>query len=142
MQQTHCIYPYNNEKVFIMTYRTLFFQLLMTLLCATCPINVIAGGLPPHMQMDIEKELAEANKAIEEYVSSLPAAEQAEFNRAVEEMSQMFENMSDKSNRHPPCTLHTACWARTRFLRETNAPHQGQAHRTPHPLKSGCRVEY
>ncbi|HLC06903.1 MAG TPA: hypothetical protein VJJ26_01820 [Candidatus Babeliales bacterium] len=48
----------------------------------------------PNME-DFEKELAEANKAIEEYVASLPPAEQAAFNQQVEEMSQMFENMSE-----------------------------------------------
>jgi len=49
-------------------------------------------GMDP---MDFESELEEANKAIEEYVASLPPAEQAEFNRQVEEMAQMFENMSE-----------------------------------------------
>lgn len=44
---------------------------------------------------DFERELEEANRAIEEYVSSLSPAEQAEFNRQVDEMSRMFENMSE-----------------------------------------------
>jgi hypothetical protein len=80
-----------------MTYRTLFFQILITLFCSIFPLTTVTGHrqTPPQMQ-DMEKELAEANKAIEEYVASLPAEEQAEFNRQVEEMSQMFENMSDE----------------------------------------------
>lgn len=80
-----------------MTYRNMFFQLLIAVFYVFTPHALIAGQrqMPPQMQ-DMESELAEANRAIEEYVASLPAEEQAEFNRAVEEMSQMFENMSDE----------------------------------------------
>jgi uncharacterized membrane protein YgcG len=60
------------------------------------PSPTLFGMGMPNMNMeDFEKELAEANKAIEEYVASLPPAEQAEFNKQVEEMSRMFENMSE-----------------------------------------------
>lgn len=80
-----------------MTYRTLFFQILATLLIGTLPCITIAGQrqLPMSMQ-NMEKEIEEANRAIEEYIASLPPAEQAEFNRQVEAMTQMFENMSDE----------------------------------------------
>lgn len=44
---------------------------------------------------NLQQELEEANRAIEEYISSLPAEEQAEFNRQVDEVTQMFENMSE-----------------------------------------------
>jgi len=61
------------------------------------PFSIVAGNrqMPISMQ-DMEKEMAEANRAIEEYVASLPPEEQAEFNRQVETMTQMFENMSDE----------------------------------------------
>ncbi len=49
-------------------------------------------GMDP---MDFESELEEANKAIEEYIGSLSPEEQAEFNKQVDEMSQMFENMNE-----------------------------------------------
>lgn len=49
----------------------------------------------PNMD-DFEKELEEANRAIEEYVASLPAEEQALFNKQVEDMTKMFENMSEE----------------------------------------------
>ena len=45
---------------------------------------------------DLEKELLEANRAIEEYVANLSPQEQEEFNRAVDEVSQMFDNMSEE----------------------------------------------
>ena len=77
-----------------MTYRNLFFNLLLALSCCFYS-PAITAGMMPNME-DFEKELAEANKAIEEYVASLPPAEQAEFNRQVEEVSQMFENMSEE----------------------------------------------
>jgi len=58
----------------------------------------VAGGYNqmamPNME-DFEKELAEANRAIEEYVASLPPAEQAAFNQQVDEFAQMFESMSE-----------------------------------------------
>src|SRR5581483_5196420 len=44
---------------------------------------------------NLQQELEEANRAIEEYIASLPAEEQAEFNRQVDEVTQMFENMSE-----------------------------------------------
>jgi uncharacterized membrane protein YgcG len=78
-----------------MTYRNLFFSLLMGLLCCIPSITTTGMGMPNMNMDDFEKELAEANRAIEEYVASLPAEEQAEFNRQVEEMSRMFENMSE-----------------------------------------------
>lgn len=65
----------------------------MGVLCCI-PSIITTGMMMPNMD-DFEKELAEANRAIEEYVASLPAEEQAEFNRQVEEMSRMFENMNE-----------------------------------------------
>ncbi len=44
---------------------------------------------------NLQQELEEANRAIEEYISSLPPEEQAEFNQAVDELSQMFDSMSE-----------------------------------------------
>jgi len=77
-----------------MTYRNLFLSVLMSVFCCIYSPLVTAGMMVPNME-DFEKELAEANRAIEEYVSGLSPAEQAEFNRAVDEMTQMFENMSE-----------------------------------------------
>ena len=60
---------------------------------------MILGQMGPNMNMnmeDFEKELEEANKAIEEYISSLPPEEQAVFNQSVADMTQMFESMSDE----------------------------------------------
>lgn len=74
-----------------MTYRNLFFNLLIAVFISP---YMVAGMMMPNME-DFEKELAEANRAIEEYVASLPPAEQEEFNRQVEDMSRMFENMSE-----------------------------------------------
>ena len=76
-----------------MTYRNLFFSMLLSIFCCV-PSPVFSGMMMPNME-DFERELAEANRAIEEYVASLPQAEQDEFNRQVEEMSRMFENMSE-----------------------------------------------
>src|SRR5438445_1597541 len=79
-----------------MTYRALLFNTLVALFFGVHSFIAVAGQRQMPMQMqDIEKEMAEANKAIEEYIASLPPAEQAEFNRQVEEFSQMFENMDD-----------------------------------------------
>ncbi len=80
-----------------MTYRTLFFNILVTIFfCIGSPL-LNAGQMIPNMNMeDFEKELAEANRAIEEYVSSLSPEEQAAFNQSVADMTQMFENMSDQ----------------------------------------------
>lgn len=75
-----------------MIYRNLFFSLLLSLFCCA-PSTSIA--MMPNMD-DFEKELAEANRAIEEYVASLPPAEQEAFNKQVEDMSRMFENMSEE----------------------------------------------
>ena len=76
-----------------MTYRNLFFSVLIGILCSI-HFPVITGMMMPNME-DFEKELAEASQAIDEYVASLPPAEQAAFNQQVEEMSRMFENMSE-----------------------------------------------
>lgn len=92
------IVKYNkNEKVFIMTYRTIFLNIFMVIFCSVYSPIIIGGQNKMGMSQmqDFERELEEANKAIEEYVASLPPAEQAEFNRQVEEMSRMFENMSE-----------------------------------------------
>jgi len=82
-----------------MTYRTILFHFLSILCCMYSPI-ILSAAAPQKMNMsqmqDFEKELEEANKAIEEWVSSLSPQEQADFNRQVEEMSQMFENMSEE----------------------------------------------
>lgn len=79
-----------------MTYRAMFFNILISILCCFYSPMIVAGQNMMGMnQMDFEAELEEANRAIEEYVASLPPAEQAEFNRQVEEMAQMFENMSE-----------------------------------------------
>ncbi len=53
---------------------------------------------PQEMQEldQLEQELLEASQAIDEYVSTLSPEEQAEFNRAVEEVSEMIENMSEE----------------------------------------------
>ena len=80
-----------------MTYRALLFNTLVALFFGVHSSTVVAGQRQMPMQMqDMEKEMMEANKAIEEYIASLPPAEQAEFNRQVEEFSQMFENMDDE----------------------------------------------
>ncbi len=50
----------------------------------------------PGQMQNIQQELEEANKAIEEYISSLPADEQAEFNRMVEDTVKMFDSMSEE----------------------------------------------
>lgn len=76
-----------------MIHRNLFFNLLLIIFCFITPC-LSAGMMMPNME-DFEKELAEANRAIEEYVASLPPAEQEAFNREVENMSRMFENMSE-----------------------------------------------
>ncbi|HEX4068680.1 MAG TPA: hypothetical protein VHX42_01155, partial [Candidatus Babeliales bacterium] len=80
-----------------MTYRTLFSHIFMSILfCCYSSTIVSAQKMMNTQQMqDFEKELEEANKAIEEYVSSLSPAEQAEFNRQVEEMSRVLENMNE-----------------------------------------------
>jgi len=80
-----------------MTYRVLFLNIFMSILfCCYSPTTIAAQKMMSTQQMqDFEKELEEANRAIEEYVSSLSPAEQAEFNREVERMSQMFESMSE-----------------------------------------------
>jgi uncharacterized membrane protein YgcG len=78
-----------------MTYRVLFFNILVSIFfCIGSPL-LNAGQMMPNME-DFEKELAEANRAIEEYVSSLSPEEQAAFNQSVADMTQMFENMSDQ----------------------------------------------
>lgn len=64
--------------------------------CCYSPTIISAQKMMnPQQMQDFERELEEANRAIEEYVSSLSPAEQAEFNRQVDEMSRMFENMSE-----------------------------------------------
>lgn len=47
-------------------------------------------------EMQLEKELMEASEAIDDYVKTLSPEEQAEFNRAVEEVSEMIEDMSEE----------------------------------------------
>lgn len=80
-----------------MTYRRLMFNILMSVVsCCYSPTIIPAQKMMNTQQMqDFERELEEANRAIEEYISSLSPAEQAEFNKQVEEMSRMFENMSE-----------------------------------------------
>lgn len=80
-----------------MTYRLLFINILMSMLCCFYSSTVTMGANPMGMDFDLES-LEEANRAIEEYVASLSPEEQADFNRQVEEMAQMFsdiENMSE-----------------------------------------------
>jgi len=82
-----------------MTYYKIFFNLLFSILCCFFSSTIIPGMPGQNMMgmntMDFESEVEEMNKIIQDYVSSLPPAEQEEFNRQVEEMTQMFENMSD-----------------------------------------------
>jgi len=44
----------------------------------------------------LEKELQETSKAIDEYVATLSPEEQTEFNKAVEEVTEMIEGMSEE----------------------------------------------
>ena len=44
----------------------------------------------------LEKDLQETSKAIDEYVATLSPEEQAEFNTAVEEVTEMIESMSEE----------------------------------------------
>jgi len=44
----------------------------------------------------LEKELQETSKAVDEYVATLSSEEQAEFNKAVEEVTEMIEDMSEE----------------------------------------------
>src|SRR5436190_4438665 len=74
------------KNIFFFTFLTLF---------ATPNINSL-GDFDFDQMQNLQQELEEANRAIEEYISSLPADEQADFNRQVDELSQMFENMSDE----------------------------------------------
>lgn len=70
---------------------------MSVLFCCYSPTIISAQKMMnPQQMQDFERELEEANRAIEEYVSSLSPAEQAEFNRQVEEMSRMFENMNEE----------------------------------------------
>ena len=78
-----------------MTYRTLFFNFLLSLSFIFYSPAVYASYAVPNMQ-DFEKELAEANKVVEEWLSTLSPEEQDAFNQQVEDFSQMFENMSDE----------------------------------------------
>lgn len=78
-----------------MIYRNLFLSFLVSIF-SFVPLGMNAGMMMPNMNMeDFERELAEANRAIEEYVSSLSPEEQAAFNQSVADMTQMFENMSE-----------------------------------------------
>jgi len=80
-----------------MTYRTLFFSLLIAIF-SCLPVPHIIGGfnqMGMGQQEDFMKELEEANRAIEEWLSTLSPEEQADFNKRVEDAARMFENMSD-----------------------------------------------
>lgn len=78
-----------------MVYRNLFLSFLVSIFCSI-PLGTNAGMMMPNMNMeDFERELAEANRAIEEYVASLSPEEQAAFNQSVADMTQMFESMSE-----------------------------------------------
>lgn len=77
-----------------MTYRILFFNIVISIFCSVYSPTMVAGMMMPNMQ-DFEKELAEANQIMEEYIAGLPPAEQEEFNRQVEQMTKMFESMSE-----------------------------------------------
>jgi len=60
------------------------------------------SGMPMQPNVDnldmqqIQQELEEANRAIEEYIATLSPDEQDEFNRSVDQLSQMFEEMSEE----------------------------------------------
>lgn len=73
------------------TLGALFLSFMM--LFAYSTINSMGAGMD---MQSIQQELEEANRAIEEYVASLPPEEQAEFNRQVDEIAQMFDNMSEE----------------------------------------------
>ncbi|HSC25121.1 MAG TPA: hypothetical protein VLB80_02790 [Candidatus Babeliales bacterium] len=76
-----------------MTYRIIFFQLIMSMFFVVISSPVIAQQFPsgmPSMQ-----EIEEINKTVEEYMSSLSPEELTEFNRQVEIMTQTFENMNE-----------------------------------------------
>jgi hypothetical protein len=75
-----------------MTYRVLLFNIALSLFSLSYTPTISTGMKLP---MDFEKELEEANRAIEEYVASLSPEEQAAFNQQVEETARMFENMSE-----------------------------------------------
>jgi len=80
-----------------MTYRAMFFNILISMLCCFYSPTIIAGQNMMGMnQMDFESELEEANRAIEEYIASLPPAEQETFNQSVADMAAMLENMSEE----------------------------------------------
>jgi hypothetical protein len=81
-----------------MTYRNLFLTILISLMSMffSPPQTLYAGMMPNMNSEDWERELAEANRAIEEYVSALSPEEQAAFNQQVDEFSRMFENMNEE----------------------------------------------
>ena len=77
-----------------MNYLKSFFHVIIFSLLLLCKDTYV--GMPPDFNMEnFEQELLEANKAIEEYVAGLSPEEQAEFNKAVDEFSQMLDNMSE-----------------------------------------------
>jgi len=77
--------------------KTLLYQIIVA--CNICMIGHIVHAQPTETEMSemqLEKELMEASEAIDDYVKTLSSEEQAEFNRAVEEVSEMIEGMSEE----------------------------------------------
>src|SRR5436190_16274330 len=77
------------------SFLSLFF-LPCIMLFSVLPINTGMPGFDPNQMQNMQQELEEANRAIEEYISSLPPEEQEEFNKQVDELSTMFDNMSEE----------------------------------------------
>src|SRR5690606_10217431 len=81
-------------RIYQMRCIQVFFSSII-MLCMTVGISFAMSGFDPNNMQSIQQELEEANRVIEEYVSSLSQEEQEKFNHDVDEMSQMFENMSE-----------------------------------------------
>lgn len=74
--------------------KTLFYQIIVV--CGIGTIGHMVHAQPTAEEMQFEQGLMEASQAIDEYVSTLSPEEQAEFNSAVEEVSEMIEGMSEE----------------------------------------------
>src|SRR5690606_33772856 len=85
--------------------KTTFYHSLQIVLCTITLVFSVTSihafdmnnlSSDERLQMEqFEKELMEASRAIEEAVAQMSPEEQAEFNRAVEEMTKILEEMPD-----------------------------------------------
>lgn len=102
MLKYHIIRGVCMKNIISLSYKKLLSFFLCTFLCLASPLSLLSApknpmaDMSPEQMQQIEKELSQAAKEIDNYVNSLPPEQQQEFHQAVQELQSELEKMSDE----------------------------------------------